>query len=870
MMASRPSRRWAPRGNLRAPLPLTSASWVVVLVAGALLTLSAAAVSGVVTGPHARTISSDLGLPPLGAPPSSLPSQTGRANQAAPSSSPASALGVIVATVPVGTQPLDGAFDPADDEVYVTNILSQNVSVINGTVLAGSVPVGSGPNMDLYDPSSGYVYVANQFTDNVSLLEGTTDVGQIREATDSAPYDEVYDPSNNYIYIEGGANGAGWVAAVEGTDQLAEFTTGSTPEFAAVAPSTGYVYAPDYGASNVTVIRGLGLYSTISVGQAPTGAVYDAADGLVYVTNSYTDNVSIVSGTSVVSTVNVGTDSFAPCYDPANGNVYVPNYVSNNVSVIHGTSLVGTVAVGSYPDNVTYDPDNGLIYVANSFSDNVSVINGSALAGTIALGDSGKYGAGPTSITFDSHDGELYVADSLASNVTVIGPASARPYPVTFVETGLGPGTRWSVNLNGTFLSSESNSISFLEPGGSYDFEVSPVVGYSRSPASGILSVSSTSVVENVTFTLPSYAVTFSETGLPIGTTWWVNLTGGASYESVGAEFTFFGSNGSYVYVTSVADKTFEATESSGRYTIQGTGLNESVTFQQVTFAVTFVQAGLPTETDWSVNVSGAVTLATTGSYLLLTLPNGTYLFRASTANSEYAPDAYGGSFDVDGALAEVTVDFHLVNYSVSFVSTGLIPGTLWWVNLSSEQSFESNASYLGWDEPNGTYTFLASTAGRLYTVLAGSVVVDGAPVSVDLTFRHLYLISFNESGLPTNTNWSVSLQSTTNESSHTSIDFTETNGSYSYTVANVTGYHTVTPGSAFVEVSGADVEVSVMFVKDSQASSSASPPGWEYALGIAGGIGGLAVILVILTRRRQGGRPVAQSHGPTPPGGPS
>ncbi len=84
-------------------------------------------------------------------------------------------------------------------------------------------------------------------------------------------------------------------------------------------------------------------------------------------------------------------------------------------------------------------------------------------------------------------------------------------YTVAFVESGLAPGTSWSVTFNGATQSSTSTSISFTAPNGDYAYSVSVPSGYtSSSTLSGTLTVNDTSVIINIEFTPispPSYTL---------------------------------------------------------------------------------------------------------------------------------------------------------------------------------------------------------------------------------------------------------------------------------------------------------------------------------------------------------------------------
>jgi YVTN family beta-propeller protein len=93
----------------------------------------------------------------------------------------ATATNTVVATVPVGSIPIGVAVDPAGSRVYVANNnvfsgVSSTVSVIDtatNTVVA-TVPVGRGPSGVAVNPAGSRVYVANSASDTVSVIDTAT------------------------------------------------------------------------------------------------------------------------------------------------------------------------------------------------------------------------------------------------------------------------------------------------------------------------------------------------------------------------------------------------------------------------------------------------------------------------------------------------------------------------------------------------------------------------------------------------------------------------------------------------------------------------------------------------------------------------
>jgi hypothetical protein len=95
-----------------------------------------------------------------------------------------------------------------------------------------------------------------------------------------------------------------------------------------------------------------------------------------------------------------------------------------------------------------------------------------------------------------------------------------------------------------------------------------------------------------------------------------------------------------------------------------------------------------------------------------------------------------------------------------------------------------------------------------------GRVAVDWAATTPNVTLvvtASIFTVSFEETGLPVGTNWSVTLASALGYSISNSILFTVGNGSYGFHVGAASGY-TAIPSSGIATVAGADVIERVTF----------------------------------------------------------
>lgn len=138
------------------------------------------------------------------------------------------------------------------------------------------------------------------------------------------------------------------------------------------------------------------------------------------------------------------------------------------------------------------------------------------------------------------------------SGVTVSGPTTQDVdiyigWTVTFTESGLTPGTDWTVNF-GVYTSTEEGTTHqfYVIPNGTYSWSVPAVTGYTLSPASGSLTVKGGTASQTVTFTPTSvYTVTFSESGVSSSYSWEAYVGSTGKTASGGSKITFTGIAGS-------------------------------------------------------------------------------------------------------------------------------------------------------------------------------------------------------------------------------------------------------------------------------------------------------------------------------------
>lgn len=497
----------------------------------------------------------------------------------------------VVRTWTVGRGAFRVAFNPIDNEVYVTNVNSGNISVINTTTDSiSSLYIDAGPAGMQYVPSSGTLYVANPVRNEVSVINTSTDLICSNITVGNAPFSLVTDSQNGYIYITNKYSNNVSILNPQTKKVTGSIDVGSEPDGIAYDSNNGFLYVANSGSNNVSVINPATnkVAASIHVGQRPEGIAY--GDHFVYVANSASGNISIINDTeNKVNATFSGSAGYGFAFDSNNGYMYVP-LSTGSILIFSGDKKVDILRSVSqsvsYVGCAVFDRLNGYIYVSGYYDGKVTVINGA----TNEILSNISAGCFPLGSAFDPANSVLFVGNGESGTISIIPlqhPSPQKQYGASFVESGLTSGTSWSVTFNGTSESSTTDSIDFTAVNGTYSYTISNVSGYNLTTSSGSISISGKNVTQNVTFTpvkLPSakYAVTFTESGLSPGTIWYVNLSDGLSSGPItGSTYTFYLANGTYTYEISVVSG-YSVSTTSGSLGVSGSNISRTVTFSPV------------------------------------------------------------------------------------------------------------------------------------------------------------------------------------------------------------------------------------------------------------------------------------------------
>jgi YVTN family beta-propeller protein len=376
----------------------------------------------------------------------------------------------VVATVTTGTNPHGAAVNPQTNKIYVGNLNSNTVTVIDGaTNNTATVAVGQFPNEVAVNPATNKIYVTNLCgTDHSCYSRGTVTVidGATNNTTTVSvgyyPYGLAVDSVTNKIYV---ANRTCWVTpcsysgtvtVIDGaTNNTATVNVGVFPDWVRINSVTNKIYVANVcgtdltcrSLSTVTVIDGTNNNTaTVNVGAFPYRLGVNAITNKIYVPNNCGNDptcksmgtVTVIDGaTNNTSTVNVEAFPYDAEVDPLSNKIYVSNDCGNDLScgspgtvtVIDGaTDDTTTVDVEDFPYDVSLDPATNNIYVVNSCGTDhscgsdgtVSVINGTNNS-VVSIAVGKTPGAIATNVTTN----KIYVNNYADDTVSVIAGATA-------------------------------------------------------------------------------------------------------------------------------------------------------------------------------------------------------------------------------------------------------------------------------------------------------------------------------------------------------------------------------------------------------------------------------------------------------------
>ena len=378
---------------------------------------------------------------------------------------------------------------------------------------------------------------------------------------------------------------------------------------------------------------------------------FDSFNGFLYAAIHDRWTVSIISNLSIIDNLTYLEPLNTMAFDPQNGMVYATTSYSQDLTVISNRVISGTISLGGIPSTVAYDSGGGKMYVIFS-NGTADLVNGYSVLDPKFLCPS------PASWEYDWADSTFYVASAGSGIVSLINSTLPQHYVASFAESGLPAGTLWAVTVYGIKNISASSDIAFNLSNGNYSYRISFVetggIGYKPVELNGSFSINGTGVSVPVTFNAVSLnTVTINETGLPIGTRWWMNTSLGQSYSVIGNTISLSEPSMLINFTANGPGRIWRTVV--GNISVNGSGYVTTINFtefkQHIALTI-FPTFGLTYGVPLYVNFSGSEHITWNGDfnnstvpYLYLNLTNGTYGYNIRAESGIYFGVLWGAYY---------------------------------------------------------------------------------------------------------------------------------------------------------------------------------------------------------------------------------
>ena len=796
---------------------------------------------------------------------------------------------------PDGNNSQGGVYDPYNQELYVTNYCSNNVTVVNSFLnhSVANIAVGSEPFGITYVPFNHDVYVNNYKSNNISVITSVSNTVISSIKLPGSPQFSVYDPLNETLYVSGynSSVDSGEIWVINVTDNSIISTPplpfDSEPYGMAFDPYNGYIYVADNSNNAVFALSPSGeIVAYIHVGQQPYGVAFDPTNRMLYVSDN--DFNGLISGcpqeynVTIINTVNntfvknvvPGTSPEGVMYDPVNGYVYVANYRSGNISIINPSTesifqtLPAKVGTQVGPSDLIYDPVLQQMISINDVSSIDKTLNYNS-----AGGSANQYMDSPVSnsLAYDQENHLLYVPEkyanyvnvyslngSLIDSIHVSAPVLSIIYAnnTVFAAVTSNPGQIALINPE-TNTVMKNVSLSYNIPDGlAYDSRNNTLfIAFPSNNYIGVMDLTNYQMVQTLNVGIGPAALTYSNITNAVYVAQEdsnIHIINASSYANIYPYFingstpsqVIYDPNTNYIYIANSGNNSmFVINESQINYNNNG-----GTPFYTV-------YLGSPQQSI-SLNPSNGLI------YIMQSSTDNVTIFNPvlnETVGSIYSPSLSGSGFMTYLSGSQILLATDSNNYLEEIspaptfnVTIGVghqIPsGNTWKVQIQPSldsalakvySSTQLSNQSLFLSLPDGTYDLNISTSYSNEPPIHSYFVVSGS--GMNLTYYKSYYVNFTETGNPSGTAWYVNLSNgQTFKSTTDELSFTEHNGLYSYTVSTTNKTYSPSPSSGSFTVNGANVSKFITFSKVRYTvtfTESGLPPGSTWYVSLSNGV---------------------------------
>jgi DNA-binding beta-propeller fold protein YncE len=542
-----------------------------------------------------------------------------------------SSNGYVYISTSMGVTVLDSYTDTEVTNIYL------------GAFGANYIPSGI-----VYDPVNQYIYVTvianggssqsfyllsinaatQQVISNLIFL-ASNDLGELA-------FDPIFDPGNGLIYVP--LNDSIYVVnpSTASIEHVINIGSGSSIYGLALDNFNGLLYGDIYNGNsekigNVTSVNPVTyqVFPNITLGDNSVSLtlLFDPANHFLYAGSLY-NNVTVINSSSkaVVSRIHFSQSYQLPLsmvYDPLNNFVYVATdnksiYSFSDIYVINSSTneVIDSIPSFGVGFGIVFSSASQQLYLTN-LNDytfiistehfyEISLNETNLTLGTewwVNLSTGMSYSSNSTQVDFYLPNGTVsytlavalktWAPNSIYNTITIKGNntigKSAPFHKVTFTakfsEYGLITGTKWYISIDGGTYSSANSTLLVSLQNQTYNYILESIAGFTTSEYTGSFTISGSGINETVIWSQVLYKVTFTETGLPQGTTWSIDFDN-TTKSSLSNIIVFDVPNGTFSYIVGT-EHGFKLVYGNN-VTVNGSSLSQNINFVRIPSNTTY------------------------------------------------------------------------------------------------------------------------------------------------------------------------------------------------------------------------------------------------------------------------------------------
>lgn len=296
-------------------------------------------------------------------------------------------LSLNVATyIPVGTRPVALAYNPVNNLVYVANLVSDNLSVIDAETFAEAIPAlptGQDPVGVGINPVNGDIYVANSLANSITVYDSSNAFVITIPILGQYPTSITYNPANNTMYAI--ATNSNTIYRIEPATHtiVGSIVTGNKPYNSFFDSYNSFLYVQNRADNTFTVIRpDNSKIDGLSFGEQNIGGAFSPFNNTIYVSDTSNNTINAIGYLPISSTVTINSD-YSEAKEDLQSN---PAIIQHAKFVVTGAERLNSFRVNKFTPTgrISSKPISFELYASPQAKLNVAEV--AELAGTVIDG----------------------------------------------------------------------------------------------------------------------------------------------------------------------------------------------------------------------------------------------------------------------------------------------------------------------------------------------------------------------------------------------------------------------------------------------------------------------------------------------------